>query len=118
VVYEDIEEILAHAHSFDWENTSHNLFHNEDTLGRLSFVDKAIVYLDDFEEDESADPNLLDMLEEIIAYRDIVQEFADSFDAHEDSPSELFQENEYVREIETELRTLSDDILRRLNEID
>jgi len=117
MVYEDVDEILVHCQTFDWENTFNNLFHAEDTLNRLGFVDRAVLYLDeivDEEEAEEADSAVVELLDDLVDYRDLISEFADSFIAEEDSPYELFQDNEYVREIEEELRTIADDIVKKI----
>ncbi len=117
MIYEELDEILIYCENFDWENTLDNLFHAEDTLTRLKFIDRAVLFLNDQDCDEKADPAILDLLEVIIDYRDLIQEFDDSFVAEEDSPFELFRENEYVREIETELRQHSEIIIERLSDI-
>lgn len=118
MVYEDVDEILVHCQTFDWENTFNNLFHAEDTLNRLDFVDRAVLYLDEMvdeeEDEEDTDSAVVELLDDIVDYRNLISEFADSFVSEEDSPYELFQDNEYVREIEDELRTIADDIVKKI----
>ena len=116
MVYEDVDEILVHCQTFDWENTFNNLFHAQDTMNRLDFVDRAVLYLDEMseEEEEDTDTTVVELFDDIVDYRDLISEFADSFVAEEDSPYELFQDNEYVREIEEELRTVADDIIKKI----
>lgn len=118
MVYDDANEILNYCHNFDWEGTYRNLFHAEDTLENLKFVDRALLFLEEKCDLESIDSSVLDLFEEIADYRDIIQEFHESFVGEEDSPYELFQQDEYVREMERELRELADDIIVRLDEID
>jgi len=117
--FEDLEEILIHCDSFSWEEVNFNLNYAADTIGRLKFVEKVELFLDDIDdgEVEGIDDNVIDLLGDVVEYRHQLKEFRDNY-VDEGSPYGISLEDDYVREVSDILTELADDIIRFLSIIE